>query len=609
MGHYRANLRDAEFMLFEVLERDAVLGSEPYSDIDATTARSLLREVQHLAETTLADAFAAGDRTPPAFDPATHSVTMPQEFAKAFHAYLEDGWADLDLSPELGGTSVPPSLRWAIAEMVLGANPAVHFFATGPAFAQVFYDLGTAEQKQWAKVWAARRWGATMVLTEPDAGSDVGAGRTSASKQLDGSWHITGVKRFITSGEHDMTENIVHLVLARPEGAGVGTKGLSLFVVPKFHVDWSTGEQLARNGVYATNVEHKMGLKVSTTCELTFGENEPAVGWLVGEVHDGIAQMFKVIEFARMMVGTKAIATLSAGYLNALDYTKTRVQGADLTQSTDKTAPRVTVIRHPDVRRSLMTQKAYSEGLRALMLFTASVQDDIELKESAGTDATSDRALNDLLLPIVKGYGSERSYALLSESLQCFGGTGYLQDYPMEQYLRDAKIDTLYEGTTAIQGLDLFFRKLVKNQFSAITVLGQQIADFAIADGDHRLANERTALGAALRDVQSIVETMTGFAAASESDAQQIYRAGLNTTRLLFAMGDVVVAWLLLWQAEVALSALATHSATDADGDFYRGKVASAQWFCAQVLPHLAAERQIVEATSLDVMNLAEGSF
>jgi alkylation response protein AidB-like acyl-CoA dehydrogenase len=607
MGHYRANLRDIEFMLFEVLQRDQVLGAGRYSEVDTDTARSLLREVEHLATTTLADAFTSGDRTPPAFDPTSHSVTMPQEFAKAFHAYLEGGWADLDLPAELGGTPIPPSLRWAVAEMVLGSNPAVHFFGMGPAFARVFYDLGTDEQKQWAQVWAQKRWGATMVLTEPDAGSDVGAGRTSASRQPGGSWHITGVKRFITSGEHDMTDNLIHLVLARPEGAGPGTKGLSLFFVPKFHVDWSTGDLLTRNGVYATNVEHKMGLKASTTCELTFGEREPAVGWLVGEVHDGIAQMFKVIEFARMLVGTKAIATLSTGYLNALEYTKTRVQGADLTRSADKSAPRVTVIHHPDVRRSLMTQKAYSEGMRALVLFTASVQDTVEMKHTAGEDATADRALNDLLLPLVKGYGSEKSYALLAESLQCFGGSGYLQDYPIEQYIRDAKIDTLYEGTTAIQGLDLFFRKMVRDEFGAITRLGEQIGAFA-ASGPAALASERAQLGAALQDVQAIIATMVGFAQASATEPEAVYRAGLNTTRLLFAVGDVVIAWLLLQQAAVALQAL-ERDASASDADFYRGKVAAARWFTAQVLPHIRAERKVCEATSDEVMQLSETSF
>ena len=607
MGHYKSNLRDIEFNLFEVLGRDAVFGSGPYADLDPETARTLLTEIEQLASTELSDAFVVGDRTPPVYDPATHSVTMPPEFVKAFRAYMDSGWAHLDLPESLGGTPTPPSLRWAIAEMVLGSNPGVHMYSSGPAFSHVFWALGTDEQREWARVWAEKQWGATMVLTEPDAGSDVGAGRTKAIRQDDGSWHIEGVKRFITSGEHDLTDNIVHLVLARPEGAGAGTKGLSLFFVPKFHVDWSTGELLERNGVYATNVEHKMGLKVSTTCELTFGDNEPAVGWLVGEVHDGIAQMFHIIEFARMMVGTKAISTLSTGYLNALEYTKTRVQGADLTQMLDKAAPRVTVIHHADVRRSLMTQKSYAEGMRALVLYTASIQDAIRIKEAAGEDISAEDALNDLLLPIVKGYGSERSYALLAESLQCFGGSGYLQDYPIEQYIRDAKIDTLYEGTTAIQGLDLFFRKIVRNNFAALHVLAGQVAETAKGGSDDALARERELLGKAVEDVQAMIGTMAGFAMESTTDAASIYKVGQNTTRLLFALGDVVVAWLLVRQAEVALAALPT--ASERDRDFYTGKVAAARFFTGQVLPLLTAQRQVVESTDNELMDLPESAF
>ena len=250
-------------------------------------------------------------------------------------------------------------------------------YLAGPKMADILYGIGNEQQRHWAALMIERNWGATMVLTEPDAGSDVGAGRTKAIQQPDGTWHIDGVKRFITNGDtDDLFENIMHLVLARPEGAGPGTKGLSLFLVPKFQFDPETGEPGERNGVFVTGLEHKMGLKVSATCELTFGQHGvPAVGWLVGDTHNGIAQMFKVIEYARMMVGTKAIATLSTGYLNALDYAKTRVQGADMTQMTDKTAPRVTIIHHPDVRRALMTQKAYAEGLRALYLYTAAHQD------------------------------------------------------------------------------------------------------------------------------------------------------------------------------------------------------------------------------------------
>jgi alkylation response protein AidB-like acyl-CoA dehydrogenase len=470
-----------------------------------------------------------------------------------------------------------------------------------------------------------RQWGCTMVLTEPDAGSDVGAGRAKAHPQEDGSWHIDGVKRFITSGDHDMSENIIHMVLARPvgiEGAGgPGTKGLSLFLVPKHHFDLDSGELTGeRNGAYVTNLEKKMGIKVSSTCEMTFGDSsvgdgQPARGWLLGEVHDGIAQMFQVIENARMMVGTKAIATLSTGYLNALAYAKERVQGADLTQAANKSAPRVTITHHPDVRRSLMTQKSFAEALRSLVLYTATFQDQVRLAEARGErDETAER-VNDLLLPIVKGYGSERSWVLLgTESLQTLGGSGFLQDYPIEQYVRDAKIDTLYEGTTAIQGQDLFFRKIVKDKAKALSYLAGLVKAFVDSEaGNGRLKLERELLGKGLEDTQGIVAAMIGQLMSSDpsednGDLSNIYKVGLNSSRLLYALGDVVCAWLLLRQAEVALDRLGA-DVSGKDRDFYEGKVAGAQWFARQVLPKLAAERAIAEATDLDVMNLDEAAF
>ncbi|MCA1693786.1 MAG: acyl-CoA dehydrogenase, partial [Actinobacteria bacterium] len=511
MGHYKSNLRDLEFNLFEVFGTDQRLGSTPYADLDVDTARSILAEVDRLATGELAASFVDSDREPPRYDPATHSVTMPEGFKKSFAALMDAEWFRLDLPEHLGGSAAPPSLRWAASELLLGSNPAAFMFMSGPGFASILDSIGNADQSKLAQYMIDKHWGASMVLTEPDAGSDVGAGRTKAIEQANGTWHIEGVKRFITSAEHDMADNIIHLVLARPEGHGPGTKGLSLFVVPKFHIDFETGEIGARNGVFATNVEKKMGLKASTTCELTFGGEVPAVGWLVGDVHDGIAQMFKVIEYARMMVGTKAIATLSTGYLNALAFAKERVQGPDLTQMTDKTAPRVTIAHHPDVRRLLMLQKSYAEGMRALVLYTASVQDAVQVAEAAGqTDDTAVR-LNDLLLPIVKGVGSERSYEMLAQSLQVLGGSGYLQDYPIEQYLRDAKIDTLYEGTTAIQGMDLFFRKIVRDKGQALVALSTQIQSFVDSDaGNGRLKRERKLLGQALQDVQAIIGAMVG---------------------------------------------------------------------------------------------------
>ena len=611
MSHYKSNLRDLEFNVFEVFGADERLGTGPYHDMDGDTAREILREVERFSTGPLAEPFADADRNPPIYDPATKSVTMPEGFKKSFQALMDSEWWRLDLPEHLGGTGAPPSLRWAASEMMLGSNPGAFMFMSGPGFAAILDHLGNDDQKRWAELMIEKGWGATMVLTEPDAGSDVGAGRTKAIDNGDGTWRIEGVKRFITSGEHDMADNIVHLVLARPEGGKPGTKGLSLFVVPKYFVDLQTGELTGRNGVYATNVEKKMGLKVSTTCEMTFGEKEPAIGWLVGDVHDGIAQMFKVIEYARMMVGTKAIATLSTGYLNALDYAKTRVQGADLTQMMDKTAPRVTITHHPDVRRSLMLQKSYAEGMRALIAYTAYWQDLIQMAQAGVPDIDLDMAerMNDLLLPIVKGVGSERSYEMLAVALQTYGGSGFLQDYPVEQYIRDAKIDTLYEGTTAIQGLDFFFRKMVRDQFQAITHLAAQITETVKGDeGAGQLSVERELLGKALEDVQAMVGTLGTWAMASQENASEIYKVGLNTTRLLMASGDLIIGWLLLRQAEVALAAL-EGDPSERDRAFYLGKVETARWFARNRLPLLAAERVITEGTTLDVMELPEEAF
>ncbi|WP_029371611.1 acyl-CoA dehydrogenase [Mycobacterium sp. UM_WWY] len=611
MSHYKSNVRDQVFNLFDVFGLDKALGTGDYADLDADTAREMLSEMARLAEGPIGDSFADGDRNPPVFDPKTHTVTLPESFKKSVRAAIDGGWDKVGLYEELGGVPAPKALLWALNEHILGANPAVWMYAGGAAFAQIFYDNATEEQKKWAVLASERGWGATMVLTEPDAGSDVGAGRTKAVKQEDGSWHIDGVKRFITSADSDdLFENIFHLVLARPEGAGPGTKGLSLFFVPKFLFDFETGELGERNGVYVTNVEHKMGLKVSATCELTFGQHDkPAKGWLVGEVHNGIAQMFDVIEQARMMVGTKAIATLSTGYLNALEYAKERVQGADLTQMMDKTAPRVTITHHPDVRRSLMTQKAYAEGMRALYLYTATFQDKDVAKALHGVDGELAHKVNDLLLPVVKGFGSEQAYAKLTESLQTLGGSGFLQDYPIEQYIRDAKIDSLYEGTTAIQAQDFFFRKIVRDKGQALAFVAGEVEQFIKNEsGNGRLKTERALLATALEDVQGMAASLTGYLMAAQEDAKSIYKVGLGSVRFLLSVGDLLLGWLLLRQAAVAIEKLDA-GVTGDEKAYLDGKIAAASFFAKNMLPLLTSTRQVVETLDNDVMELEEAAF
>lgn len=611
MSHYKSNVRDQVFNLFEVLGVDKAFGTDEFSNLDADTAYEMLTEVSRLAEGPVAASFAEGDRNPPVFHPETHSITLPESFKKSCRAVAEAGWSKAGIDEALGGTPMPKALLWALHEHLMGANPAVWIYAGGAGFVNILYHLGTEKQKKWA-VWAAERnWGSTMVLTEPDAGSDVGAGRTKAVHQEDDSWHIDGVKRFITSGDSDdLFENIFHLVLARPEGAGPGTKGLSLFFVPKFLFDFETGELGERNGVFVTNVEHKMGLKVSATCELSFGQHGvPAKGWLVGDVHDGIAQMFEVIEQARMMVGTKAIATLSTGYLNALEYAKSRVQGADLTQMTDKTAPRVTITHHPDVRRSLMTQKAYAEGLRALYLYTATFQDAAVAEAVHGVDAKLAVKINDLMLPLVKGVGSEQAYAKLTESLQTLGGSGFLQDYPIEQYIRDAKIDSLYEGTTAIQAQDFFFRKIVRDKGVALSYVSGQIQQFVDSEtGNGRLKSERELLAKALTDIQGMEASLTGYLMAAQQDVTSLYKVGLGSVRFLMSVGDLIIGWLLQRQAAVAVQALDA-GASSAERSFYEGKVAVSSFFAKNFLPLLTSTREVLEVLDNDIMELDEAAF
>ncbi len=609
MSHYIANVRDLEFNVFEVLDVGAVLGAGQYSDLDADTVRTILSEAARFAEGPVAETLVFADRNPPVFDPDTHTITVPPELAKTVQAIREAGWWRLSLDEEIGGMAAPAPLAWAVNEMIFCANPSANFFSLGPLMAQALYMEGNEEQRRWAAEGVERGWAATMVLTEPDAGSDVGAGRAKAIGQPDGTWHIEGVKRFISGGDVGNTaDNIFHLVLARPEGAGPGTKGLSLFYVPEYLFDPETFELGARNGVFTTGLEHKMGIKSSPTCELTFGATDvPAVGYLVGDVHHGIAQMFTVIEHARMTIGVKAAGTLSTGYLNALAFAKERVQGADLTQMSDKTAPRVTIIHHPDVRRSLMTQKAYAEGLRALYMYAAAHQDNAVAEHVSGADPSMAHRIDDLLLPIVKGVSSERGYEILTESLQTLGGSGFLQDYPLEQYIRDSKIDSLYEGTTAIQALDLFFRKIVRDRGEALQFLTAQISH-TIDTCTEDLKPLAELVQTALDDVTVMTGALTGYLMSAGQQSTEIYKVGLGSVRYLLAVGDLIIGWRLLVQAEIASAALKS-SPSESDGAFYQGKIATAAFFAKNMLPKLTAQRKVIESIDDDIMRISEDAF
>ncbi|MDQ3367602.1 MAG: acyl-CoA dehydrogenase [Myxococcota bacterium] len=601
VDHYKPNLRDTFFQLFEVLEiQKTVLGQPPFDTMDEDTARTSLEALLEVMQAAWAPAFADGDRIGATFD-GKGNVKLPPSFHKALDAFYAGGWNKLELPEHLGGYGAPPTVQWSAFEMMAGANPAICFYVLGNQMAKIIDSLGTPAQKQrYVKTMLDEHWGATMVLTEPNAGSDVGAGTTKATHVAGDEYLLEGVKRFITNGDYDHPKNIVHMVLARPDGAGPGTKGLSLFIVPKYWVE-EDGSIGARNGAVVTNVEHKMGIKGSATCELTLGDGAPCRGLLVGEVHQGIAQMFHVIEYARMAVGTKSMATLSTAYLNALEYTRIRKQGSDLAKAADKAAPRVEIIRHPDVRRMLMLQKAFAEGLRGMVMWTANLQDRIELAGGHDSaDAKSLAALNDLMLPLIKGYGSEKVYDLLAVSLQCFGGSGYCEDYPIEQYIRDQKIDSLYEGTTHIQALDLFFRKIGRDRGATLTALLGQIK--ATVDGlPADLGVEKAALQQALADTQGIIGAMLGKL------GQSVYHVGFQGNRILFALAELVIGWRLAVGAQVALARIS--GASGDDKAFYRGKLASARFYAKNVLPGIGHTKQLIEAGDLDLMELPDDSW
>ncbi|MBS3940120.1 MAG: acyl-CoA dehydrogenase [Actinobacteria bacterium] len=635
MSHYKSNLRDIEFNLYEVFGAEDYFGSGPFAAVDADQARMLLGELDRFTrESIWAESFVPADRTPLELSPEG-DITIPEELDRALKAFYEAGWHLLPLPEHLGGFGAPPSIRWAATELLAGGHATAMLWPIGALMGAIIDQVGTEGQKtRFGRPMIENCWGGTMVLTEPDAGSDVGAGTTRAVKVEDNGsddlgavYHLEGIKRFITSADAQTHDNTIHLVLARPEGAGPGTKGLSLFIVPKLHVD-ADGNLGERNGVRVSNIEKKMGIKGSATCELSLGQDgTPCVGYLAGDIHDGIRQMFLVIEYARMMVGTKAMATLSTGYLNALEYAKIRVQGADMTQMADKTAPKVEIIRHPDVRRMLIEQKAHAEGMRALVMFGGWIQDQAALcaPNTPGAEADVEEharwiAREDLLLPLIKGYCSEKAYELLGLSLQTFGGSGFTQDYPIEQYIRDAKIDTLYEGTTAIQALDLLFRKIVRDQGTTLTWVADQVRELVKGGGDDDpFTTERERLGAALDDTQQHLGVLIQHAMASmdESKRTEVYKTGLNSTEFLYSLAEVVIGWLLLRQAEVAQDKLSAGVAAGmvgtggaaGDTDFYTGKVASARWFLRTVPAKVALRRQKAQDEDGWLMDVPERAF
>jgi alkylation response protein AidB-like acyl-CoA dehydrogenase len=608
INRYKADLRELYFALFEQFDYSGLAASPTFADWDVETTKSVLKETYKFVCEVLGPLNSIGDKE--GCKIVDGQVRTPSGFKEAFQKMYETGIKQMAVPKEFGGQGAPHALYVLTEELTAGANTALNMYP-GLAWgaAEVIAECGTDEQK---KKYAERMFngvfGGTMCLTEPHAGSDVGSATTKAVKQADGRYKISGTKIYITGGDHDLTENIVQLVLARIEGAAPGTKGLSLFIVPKFHVN-ADGSSGKRNDVWVASLEHKMGINGSATCVLNFGENGDCYGELVGSVeHQGMPQMFRMMNGARIAVGIQGLAVTSSAYLNALDYAKDRKQGAHFTKFKDPSAPRVPIFQHADIRRSLLEMKAHVEGIRALIVKLGGHRDYVHVfhgKDDAM--AAYHQGQVDLLTPLVKAYATEEAYRLCGNAIQVYGGAGFLKDWPVEQYARDSKIFTIYEGTTHIQAMDLVGRKLGQNGGSNFQAFMGDIGKFVEKNASHK------SLGKEVKMLSDATETLMSAAMAllawSQEKNERVSLVPLSANRMLNMMSQVAVAWLLLDAAVIAEAKLAAAPAGHEDIAFYQGKVQSGQWYARNVLPMVKAQAEINMNEDLSPMITGDASF
>lgn len=607
-NRYKADLREIRFLLFEQFGIGELLGKEPYAAWGEDEVNMVLDESYKFSCEVLGPLNAIGDRVGCRLE--NGQVYTPPGFKEAWQKLYEAGWKQVGVKTEHGGQGAPMALVVAVEEFLSGANVA---FAMYPGLAhgaaEVVEQFGTERQKE---LYMARmydgRWGGTMCLTEPQAGSDVGAARSSAKKLPNGKYSIKGTKLFISGGDNEFTENLVHLVLARVDGAPQGTKGLSLFLVPK-HKCAEDGTILGPNDVAVGGIEHKMGIIGSSTALLNFGENDQCEGELVGTVENlGMPQMFKMMNGARIGVGLQSVSVASAAFLNALEYAKERKQGPNIRNWKDANAPRVAIIEHPDVRRMLLDMKARVEGIRCLIVKLARHQDGVVMNQGKD-DAAAAYHLGqvDLLVPLVKAYGSDQSFRICETAIQTYGGVGYTKDYPAEQYCRDSKIFSIYEGTNHIQSMDLVGRKLGQNGGANLQAFLGDIGKFIAEHASH------PALGPSIKELQAAHEAvgMTAMRMLGWFQMGQMSMVPVVSTRFLEMMSELAVGWLLLVGASIAIEktkGLADGEEGAKDRAFYAGKTLAAKYFAMNVLPGVKLKAEILgreDTSSLDISDTA----
>jgi alkylation response protein AidB-like acyl-CoA dehydrogenase len=619
MSNFLVDERDQKFVLFEHLDIEKLTKLERYSEFSKDLFDMVLEEARkfgvEVLEPTVEESEKEGCRL------EDGNVYVPKCFQDAYRKYCDGGWISMVHDPEVGGQGMPVVLGSATREYFNSNFAFLSYPGLTEGAAHLIYSYGTEEQKKkYMEKMFTGEWGGSMVLTEPGAGTDVGSLKTTAKKNPDGSYYITGTKMFITGGDQDLVPNIVHPVLARIEDAPAGTKGISCFIVPKYLVndDGSLGE---RNDWNVGSIEKKMGIKGSATCVMNFGDNGKCYAELLGEENQGMKVMFILMNEARIAVGIQGLAAASRAYLYSVKYAKERLQGADLANFRNPDAPRVPIINHPDVRRMLLWMKSHVEGLRAMAYYTAMCED-LAVATKDPDEQEKWHGLLELLTPIVKSYGSDVGFKVADQAIMVHGGYGYTSEYPVEQILRDVKIAAIYEGTNGIQALDLVGRKLGQKKGKNFISLIVEMNNFIAKEGNNEKLKD---LVEKLKVGVDTLSEIGGFFAQCGKEGKFLVPVG-NAYPFLNLMATVVSSWMLVWQASIAqnkLDALAKEKGADPtdwvkwaefikdnpDAAFYSGKISAAKYFVNNVLPEVDAIAKAIKTEDLSIMEIATESF
>ncbi|MFP4477668.1 MAG: acyl-CoA dehydrogenase [Desulfatibacillaceae bacterium] len=607
--------RDVSFVMNEQLGIDQLCKADRYCDLNQKTFDMVMQEARNLAIKEILPTFKESDEVGCQFD--NGEVKVPPSYHRAYELFREGEWLTVADDPEIGGQGMPHVLACGALELFAGANLAFSIYAMlGHGAGKIIEEYGSEEQKNLylPKVYSGE-WGGTMCLTEPEAGSDVGALTTTAKDNGDGTYSITGTKIFISAGEHDLVPNIIHPVLARIEGDPPGTPGISIFIVPKVWVN-EDGSLGGTNGVTCDRIEEKMGIHGSCTCQLSFGAKEQCRGVLLGEPRKGMRIMFVMMNEERLNVGVQGLGAASTAYLYAVNYARERLQGKNLLKAADKAAPSVAIMQHPDIRRMLIEMKAYVEGLRSLNYYTGLCMDLARVGETEEVREKY-RKYIDLLTPICKAYTTEKGYKVCVDAIQVYGGYGYTQEYPVEQIARDCKITTIYEGTTGIQAMDLLGRKLGMDKGQVFMSLLKDMQK-TVAEGKEIPMNKAMAekLEEGVNRLGEVAQVI-GKTASSE----KVMTAFANAYPFLECMGDVILGWMWLWRANTAApklvriakgedaEAVAKAVGKNKDAAFYDGQIKTASYFINAMLPVTFGRMESIKANESSPVDMADASF